>query len=325
MGIIGHEKIVSFFNKVIDNGALSQSYCFVGVEGVGKKTTARYLAAKILKITEKQLDTHPDFYFICRQIDEKTEKIKKDISAAQAKQIKEKLGRKSWFGGYQVVVIDEAELLNEESGNALLKNLEEAGGQRVFFLLTSNDSGLLPTISSRCQMFYFSVADAKTIEAGLVKLGYAGALATEAAKLSWGRPGRAVMLAADDQLRQNFSAEAERWQKIEDAPFYQKLKAVEDLFDDRSTIAAGAAQYGAGKVDNLRVSEKLSNALEIWTVLWRDKLLEKLTTKDQSLKPKVQPSTLQMAGLIDDFKKAQILLAQNINPRLVIEQILLKV
>ncbi len=320
MPIIGHAKIISFFDKVIANRALSQSYCFVGSDGVGKKTTARYLAAQILKISGEQsrrlgrdpdftsgLDTHPDFYYISRQIDEKTEKIKKDIGIAQARQIKEKLGRKSWFGGYQVIIIDEAELLNEESANALLKSLEEAGGQRVFFLLTSDDNELLPTIRSRCQMFYFSSVDAKEIEAGLVKLGYATALAAEVAPLSWGRPGRGVMLAMEDDLRHNFNAEIERWQKIEGAPFYKKIKAVEDLLDD--------------KKDSVRVSEKLNQAIETWTVLWRDKILDKIVSREENN----GPSLLQMAGLIDNFKKAQILLAQNINPRLVVEQILLKI
>ena len=233
MLIIGHEKIISYFDNVIASHAPAQSYCFVGSDGVGKKTTARYLAAQLLKVSDKQLDTHPDFYYICRQIDEKTEKIKKDISVAQGRQIKEKLGRKSWFCGYQVVIINEAELLNEESGNALLKNLEEAGGQRVFFLLTSDDSELLPTIRSSCQMFYFSAVDARVIEAGLIKLGYAEALAAESAKLSWGRPGRAIALAGNDELRNNFNAEIERWKKIEGAPFYQKIKAVDDLLDDK--------------------------------------------------------------------------------------------
>ena len=307
MPIIGHEKIISFFDKVITNNSLSQSYCFVGSDGVGKKTVVRYLAAQALKINDKQLDTHPDFYYVSRQIDEKTEKIKKDIGIAQVRQLKEKLGRKSWFGGYQVIVIDEAELLNEESGNALLKSLEEAGTQRVFFLLTTDDNELLSTIRSRCQMFYFSLVDIKVIEDGLVKAGYGEAVAEASAKLSWGRPGRAVMLATDDGLRKNFNAEIERWQKIAGAPFYKKIKAVDDLFNE--------------KTDNLRTSEKLSGALETWIVLWREKILDKMDNpqKNNGL------SLLEMAGLIDNFKKAQILLAQNINPRLIVEEILLKV
>ncbi len=305
MSIIGHKKVISFFDKVIANNALAQSYCFVGSDGTGKKTTARYLAAQVLKVSDKQLDTHPDFYFISRQVDEKTEKLKKDISALQARQIKEKLGRKSWFGGYQVIIIDEAELLNEESGNALLKNLEEAGGQRVFFLLTSDDSALLPTIRSRCQMFYFSLVNENEIEAGLIKLGYSQALSAESAKISWGRPGRAIMLAGSEESRKNFNAEIERWQKIENAPFYQKIKAVEDLFNE--------------KVDNLRTSEKISNALETWTVLWRARILDTMNAGGGGA------SLSQMASLIDSFKKAQILLSQNMNPRLVVEEILLKI
>lgn len=306
MSIIGHEKIISFFDKVIANNALSQSYCFVGSDGVGKKTVAKYLATKILKVTEKQLDTHPDFYYICRQLDEKTEKIKKDIGISQSRQIKEKLGSKSWFGGYQVVIIDEAELLNEESGNALLKMLEEAGKQRVFFLLTADDNELLATIRSRCQMFYFSLVNDKTIEDGLIKSGYVPALAAEAAKLSWGRPGRGVMLATNDELRSNFNREVERWQKIEGQPYYKKIKAVEDLFNE--------------KVDNIRTSEKLTNALETWIVLWREKILNKVAAGETG-----GLSLLEMAGLMDSFKQGRVLLAQNINPRLIIEQILLKV
>ncbi len=307
MPVIGHEKIASFFAKVIAKNAFSQSYCFVGSDGVGKKTMARYLATQILKISDKQLDTHPDFYYISRQVDEKTEKIKKDIGISQIRKIKERLGRKSWFGGYQIIIIDEAELLNEESANALLKSLEEAGQEKVFFLLTTDDNQLLATIRSRCQMFYFSLTDIKTIESGLQSLGFSSTLAVESAKLSWGRPGRAVALATDDSLRENFNAEVERWQKISGEPFYKKIKAIEDLFNE--------------KTDNLRTSEKLSNALETWAVLWREKILEKIDKPNENK----GLSLLEMVALIDDFKKSQVLLAQNINPRLVMEQILLKV
>ena len=129
MEIIGHSKIISFFETAIAKNKLAQSYCFAGRDQVGKKTIAHHLAAKILNIQENKLDTYPDFYYLSRQIDEKTGKLKKEISIAQARQIKDRLGSKAWFGGYQVIIIDEAELLNEESGNALLKLLEEAGAK----------------------------------------------------------------------------------------------------------------------------------------------------------------------------------------------------
>ncbi len=309
MPIIGHERVISFFEKMIDRNALSQSYCFVGKEKVGKRTVARYLSTKLLKTDDAKLDTHPDFYYLSRQIDEKTEKLKKEISIAQARSIKERLGRKSWFGGHQVVIIDEAELLNEESGNALLKILEEAGSDRVFFLLVSDDSHLLTTIRSRCQMIYFPLVKNKQIEDGLVELGYERSVAVEVANLSWGRPGRAVEFCADPNLAKNFNNELERWEKIVSVPFYKKIKETEDLFND--------------KTESIRTGEKLQGILESWAVLWRNIILDKLASRENKIISTSKLSLLQMVKLVDSFKKSQILLAQNINPKLVIEQILL--
>ena len=318
MSIIGHQKIISFFERMIDKNSLSQSYCFVGANQMGKRTVARYLSARLLKIDEKKLDTHPDFYYLARQIDEKTDKLNKYISAAQAKQIKIRLGGKSWFGGYQAVIIDEAEKLNEEAGNALLKLLEGTAGQRVIFLLTTDDNALLPTIRSRCQMFYFLPVENKEIEDGLIKSGTNPALAAEAALLSWGRPGRAAQLAGEENYRKSVSGEIVRWQNIINQPFFKKLKSLEDLLDS--------------KTDSLRAGEKLSDAIETWSVLWRNKMLEKVLSRHRvtllaagakSENDSGGLSARQIAALINSFNAAKSLLAQNVNPKLVAEQILL--
>lgn len=318
MSIIGQHKIVSFFEKMIDKNSLSQSYCFVGANQIGKRTAARYLSARLLKINEAKLDTHPDFYYLARQIDEKTDKLKKDISAAQAKQIKARLGAKSWFGGYQAVIIDEAENLSEEAGNALLKLLEGTAGQRVFFLLTTDDNALLPTIRSRSQMFYFlPVADAE-IAKGLQELGYDPALAAAVAPQSWGRPGRARQMADEENYRDHLNAEIQRWQNIINQPFFKKLKSLEDLFDDR---VPEQARYTAGKIDNLRTAEKLSDAIEIWSVLWRNKMREKVFAESDDNSGDL--SVGQIATLINSFNTAKSLLSQNVNPKLVAEQVML--
>lgn len=307
MPIIGHQKIVSFFERMIDKNFLSQSYCFVGANQMGKRTVARHLSARLLKMDEKKLDTHPDFYYLARQIDAKTDKLKKDISAAQAKQIKIRLGGKSWFGGYQAVIIDEAEKLNEEAGNALLKLLEGTAGQRVFFLLTTDDHALLPTIRSRCQMFYFLPVDNKEIEDGLIKSGTNSVLAAEAALLSWGRPGRATQMAGEENFRTSFAGEIVRWQNIINQPFFKKLKLLEDLLDDKN--------------DSLRAGEKLADAIGAWSVLWRNKMREKIfaASADNSSGLSVR----QIVSLINSFNTAKSLLLQNVNPRLVAEKVLL--
>lgn len=315
MSIIGHEKIISFFATLIANNSLSQAYCFVGRNSVGKRTVARFLSSQLLNVEDAKLDTHPDFYYLSRAVDEKTGKLKKEISIAQARQIKERLGSRSWFGKYQAVIIDEAELLNEESGNALLKILEEPTLQRVFFLLTSDESRLLLTVKSRCQMIYFPLVQAKVIEQGLLDLGYNKQIATEAADLSWGRPGRAIELCANEAVREGAHTEARRWESIIAEPFYKKLAAMEDLLGDEEK----------NKTTTVRTSERLQETLETWQVLWRSVLLDKLSNKENKILAKTDLSTSKITEMIDSFKKSQILLGQNINPKLVIEQILLSI
>jgi DNA polymerase-3 subunit delta' len=67
-------------------------------------------------------------------------------------------------GKARVFLIDEAEKLNEESANALLKVLEEPPSTSHLILITSRPAMLLPTILSRCQTIRFSPLTPAEIE-----------------------------------------------------------------------------------------------------------------------------------------------------------------
>ncbi len=54
------------------------------------------------------------------------------------------------------IIIDKAELMSVEAQNSLLKSLEEPPAGVMFFLLTKDESLLLPTIKSRCWTVNFS-------------------------------------------------------------------------------------------------------------------------------------------------------------------------
>ena len=56
----------------------------------------------------------------------------------------------------KVFIIDEAELLEEEGQNAMLKTLEEPAANTYIILVTSSEDRLLPTIRSRCQRVGFT-------------------------------------------------------------------------------------------------------------------------------------------------------------------------
>ena len=65
------------------------------------------------------------------------------------------LANKPFSHSSKVVLINNADKLNTESQNALLKNLEEPGLDNYFLLATNRPSALLPTIISRCQQIRF--------------------------------------------------------------------------------------------------------------------------------------------------------------------------
>jgi len=319
MNFIGQQKIVDFFDNSIKNGRLAHAYCFVGPDEIGKRALAKQVSAVLLGIDENKLASHPDYYYLERIEDEKTGKLKKEISIAQARDLKTRLRGKSWSGGYQAVIIDEAELLNEESSNALLKILEEPGSQCIFFLLTTNDQALLPTIRSRCQMIYFSLTSKEDICGGLIKLGYGSEEANTAAALSWGRPGRAIKFLQDSDLQNEYYKEIARWEGMIDQPFYIKLKKVDDLFGNKTD-----------HTDHIRERDNLQKILDLWLMLWRDVLLLKFNGRSG-----IFGETINLAGannlsvekicdILESIREAKIFLRQNIHPRLLLEQILLK-
>lgn len=295
--IIGHRKIVNFFKEAMAQNRLAQAYCLVGPESVGKRKIAQFVAGNLLGVSEDKLTTHPDYYYLSRLSDEKTGKLKKDISIGQAREMRGRLQNRSWLGGYQITVIDEAELLNEESGNALLKILEEPGERSVFFLLTEDDSALLSTVRSRCQLFNLPLVAEEEIFSELKKLGHAENVARESAAIAWGRPGRAINFAENQQEREDYLKEVARWEETLDEPFYLKLKSVEDLFGD--------------KTDHIRGRDKLQATLDLWMMLWRQFLI---SGQSKNFSP------TQAVAIIDRLREAKRFLGQNIHPRLLVEE-----
>ena len=75
------------------------------------------------------------------------------IGASEANDLLRKLSRTSLEGGYTSVLIYLPEKMNPTAANRLLKILEEPPADVQFIMVTHAPEKLLPTISSRCQMF----------------------------------------------------------------------------------------------------------------------------------------------------------------------------
>lgn len=90
-----------------------------------------------------------------------------NITANECNDIIKKLNLKSFESGYKILLMWMPEYLGNE-GNKLLKLIEEPPANTLFILVAENESLILPTILSRCQLVKIPALEIKDIEQALV-------------------------------------------------------------------------------------------------------------------------------------------------------------
>jgi DNA polymerase-3 subunit delta' len=83
--------------------------------------------------------------------------------------LKQEMAYKWFVGDYKIIIILDADKMNQESANAFLKTLEEPQLQTLFILITERINKIIPTIRSRCQTIRFSGLSKPVIIDYLVK------------------------------------------------------------------------------------------------------------------------------------------------------------
>ncbi len=158
--IIGNNKVKEYLETSIKNKNISHSYMFVGKSGIGKKLYAREYAKKIMCLNggnctnnecesciKFEANSNPDYVEILPD--------GKNLKIEQTRKMQEKIAEKPIVSNKKVYVIDDSDLMTEESQNCLLKTLEEPPEYAVIILIVSNESKLLATIKSRCVIVKF--------------------------------------------------------------------------------------------------------------------------------------------------------------------------
>jgi len=103
---------------------------------------------------------------------------------------------------WRVIVVEDADRLNDYSGNSLLKALEEPTPQTVWVLCAPSVADVLPTIASRTRHVSLRTPSTSDVAQLLVdSYGVDPSLAALAARASQGHIGRARGLATDDDAR----------------------------------------------------------------------------------------------------------------------------
>ncbi|HSJ19948.1 MAG TPA: DNA polymerase III subunit delta' [Nocardioidaceae bacterium] len=103
---------------------------------------------------------------------------------------------------WQIMIVEDADRLNESSGNALLKAIEEPSPRTLWLLCAPTVEDVLPTIRSRCRNVVLSTPSAAEVSDFLVnRHGIDPPVAAYAARASQGHIGRARALAVDEATR----------------------------------------------------------------------------------------------------------------------------
>ena len=177
-----NKEVYENLENIINKKVFSNGYIFYGPEGVGKKQTAINFIKEIFNqfssnsnIEEKiKNNNHPDFLLIeptfylkgnliNRSETQSSMNKREAIRIEQIRNIKSFLSQKSIESGKKIILIIDADLLNEAASNCLLKILEEPSNG-LFILLTSRLNSLLDTIISRCQLIRFKSFSNKQLE-----------------------------------------------------------------------------------------------------------------------------------------------------------------
>lgn len=203
--MIGHEKIVADFKKLIAAGELSHGYIFYGPAMVGKRTTALALA-RFLEKGEFEPPAPGEVLQDAKLIDLAFAKqldvnLKDSISIDAVREAKQFLWQKPNVSPRRTLVLDEAELFTTEAQNALLKVTEEPPASSLLVIIASDLEGVIGTIRSRLQGIYFGpVAEAEIASWLAREEGMTAANATPVARRALGKPGLAWRLVHDAQF-----------------------------------------------------------------------------------------------------------------------------
>ena len=226
--MLGQEDAVTELVDALRTGRMPAAWILHGPDGIGKLTAALRFARLLLEPEPTELalsnfdppldsptarlidaGTHPDLRVIRKELaatseiprlrESKQRAIPIDLlrehmlgGEVEGRRFEALHARTPFKGVRRVFIIDEAELLNQQGQNALLKTLEEPAPRTVIMLVTTREERLLPTVRSRCRRVPFRTLEPTTMDRWLA----ASDVAVEESDRAWllafadGSPGR---------------------------------------------------------------------------------------------------------------------------------------
>lgn len=207
--VVGQPEAVAQLRTTVQRAAPSEgvapahAWLFTGPPGSGRSTAARAFAAA-LQCEQQGCGTchscrtvfagsHPDVLVTATEAT--------IINVKTARGLIQQAQRRPSVGRWRVMLVEDADRLQEDGANALLKAIEEPPPATIWLLCAPSPEDVLVTIRSRCRPVRLRVPAPEAVAELLVARGAEPALAAFAAKAAQSHVGRAQRLATDEQAR----------------------------------------------------------------------------------------------------------------------------
>lgn len=318
--IVGHEDIIKHFKSSIDMDKVSHAYIINGEEGSGKKMLARVFAKTLQcesgasepcnsckSCLQCETGNQPDIIVVSHEkpgvisVDEIREQVLDSICI------------KPYSSKYKIYIIPDAQLMNPQAQNALLKTIEEPPEYGIILLLTSNLDKMLETVKSRCMILTTKPIRERNMIDYLEKdMGLSEDKAYFCLDFAQGNLGKAIKLASNEEYVKIVDSVVDLMSKIPDMD-------VDDL------------TYAMNSIEEFKLS--INDYMDLMQMWYRDVLMFKVTGNLDRLLFKGQHSALKkqaavmsymsIEGKIDAIAKAKKRLDVNANFSVTMELLLL--
>jgi DNA polymerase-3 subunit delta' len=270
--LIGNTEVKESLGRLLKGGRIPGSMLFTGDEGIGKRLFALELA-KSLNCRHRNGVEACDECSSCKRIsrsifppfsseDDNKERMiwsehadvamvrphKQIIRVKPMRELEREANFRPFEGAARVFIVEDADTMNDQAANALLKTLEEPPDTSHLILTTANPTALLATIRSRCQIIRFAPIPLDEVEKFLVEQKHL-------------RPEDARLLAgtAQGSIGRALSADVETYRERRDN-MLAVLSAL-TLTKDRAELLRSSEALAAAK-DRQEYEQRL-NTLEV--------------------------------------------------------------
>lgn len=213
-GLVGQDEVTSQLRRVAVDAAairagrpgpaMTHAWLLTGPPGSGRSTAALALAAALQCEQAAGCGHCPDCREVASEGHPDVERFVPEATQIRVPEVQELLRKAALapiHGKWNVIIIEDADRLNDVAANALLKAVEEPNPHAVWVLCAPAVDDVLPTIASRTRVLRLRTPSTAEVSSALTAAGVDAAMASFAARVAQGHVGRARALAVDESVR----------------------------------------------------------------------------------------------------------------------------